>query len=91
MNDLESYSANCNLNGLQTISNEIEIKLGIYLKFYVILYADDTVMMTELSADLQNQPKALQDYCSVRKLKMNTDKSKSKLPRNLNFLLNGEN
>jgi hypothetical protein len=30
MNDLESYLTNCNLNGLQTISNEIEIQLGIY-------------------------------------------------------------
>ena len=27
MNDLESYLTNCNLNGLQTISNEIETQL----------------------------------------------------------------
>jgi hypothetical protein len=55
MNDLESYLTNCNFNGLQTISNEIEIQLGIYLKLFVILYADDTVLMAESSADLQNQ------------------------------------
>jgi hypothetical protein len=55
MNDLESYLTNCKLNGLQTISNEIETQLGIYLKLFVILYADDTVLMAESSADLQNQ------------------------------------
>jgi hypothetical protein len=52
MNDLESYLTNCNFNGLQTISSEIEIQLGIYLKPFVILY---TVLMAESSADLQNQ------------------------------------
>ena len=78
MNDLESYLTNCNLNGLQTISNEIEIQLGIYmyLKLFVILYADDTVLMAESSADLQNQLNSFQDYYSIWKLKVNTDKSK---------------
>jgi hypothetical protein len=51
-----------NLNGLQTISNEIETQLGIYLKLFVILYADDTVLMAESSADLQNQLNSFQDY-----------------------------
>ena len=96
MNDLESYLTNCNLNGLQTISNEIETQLGIYLKLFVILYADDTVLMAESSADLQNRLNSFQDYCSIWKLKVNTDKSnvmvfsRGKLPRNLNFSLNGE-
>ena len=52
MNDLESYLTNCNFNGLQTISSEIEIQLGIYLKPFVILY---TVLMAESSAHLKNQ------------------------------------
>ena len=96
MNDIESYLTSCNLNGLQTISNEIETQLGIYLKLFVILYADATVLMAESSADLQNQLNSFQDYCSIWKLKVNTDKSKvmvfprGKLPRNLNFSLNGE-
>jgi hypothetical protein len=61
MNDLESYLTICNFNGLQAISNEIEIQLGIYLKLFVILYADDTVLMAESSADLQNQLNSFQD------------------------------
>ena len=68
----------------------------IYLKVFVILYADDTVLMAEPSADLKNQLNSFQDYCSVWKLKVNTDTSKvmvlsrGKLPRNLIFSLNGE-
>jgi hypothetical protein len=45
--------------------NEIEIQLVLYLKLFVILYADDTVLMAESSADLQNQLNSFQDYCSV--------------------------
>ena len=77
MNDIESYLKSCNLNGLQTISNEIEIQLGIYLKRFVVSYADDTVLMAESSPHLQNQLNSFQDYCSVWKLKVNTDKSKA--------------
>jgi hypothetical protein len=38
------------------------------------LGADDTVLMAESSADLQNQLNSFQDYCSIWKLKVNTDK-----------------
>ena len=95
MNDLESYLSNCNLDGLQTITNEIEIKLNTYLKLFVILYADDTVLMAESAADLQKQLDSFQDYCTLWKLKVNADKSKimifskGTLPRNLQFNLNG--
>jgi hypothetical protein len=41
-----------------------------------MLYADDTVLMAESSADLQNQLNSFEDYCSIWKLKVNTDKSK---------------
>ena len=64
INDLESYLTNCNLNGLQTISIEIETQLGIYLKLLVILY---TVLMAESSADLQNQLNSFQDYRSIHR------------------------
>ena len=55
---------------------KLKSKLGIYLKIFVILYADDNVLMAESSADRQNQLNSFQDYCSVWKLKVNTDKSK---------------
>ena len=48
LNDLEE-----NVIGLKTISGELENKLNIYLKLFVILYADDTVLMAESDSDLQ--------------------------------------
>jgi hypothetical protein len=42
-----------NVIGLKTISGELENKLNIYLKLFVILYADDTVLMAESDSDLQ--------------------------------------
>ena len=57
------------------------------------MLSDDTVLMAKSSADLQNQLNSFQDYCSIWKLKVNTDKSKvmifsrGKLLRNLNFSL----
>jgi hypothetical protein len=36
-----------NLPGLKTISEKIEENLNIYLKLFVLLYADDTVIMAE--------------------------------------------
>ena len=57
------------------------------------MLSDDTVLMAKSSADLQNQLNSFQNYCSIWKLKVNTDKSKvmifsrGKLLRNLNFSL----
>jgi hypothetical protein len=36
-----------NITGLQTISDEIEINLEIYLKLFILLYADDTALLAE--------------------------------------------
>ena len=45
------------------MSNGIEIHIVIYLMFFLIVYADDTVLMAESSADLQNQLlNSFQDY-----------------------------
>ena len=34
---------------------EIENQLNVYLKLFVIMYADDTVIMSETKEDLQKQ------------------------------------
>ena len=44
-----------NVHGLDSISDDIERELNMYLKLFVILYADDTVLMSESSDDLQKQ------------------------------------
>jgi hypothetical protein len=42
-----------NITGLESISSELEAQLEIYLKIFALLYADDTVLMSETSDGLQ--------------------------------------
>ena len=76
MNDLEKYFLDKNITGLSTIGQELEDKLFIYLKLFILLYADDTVFMAESGADLQNQLDWFCEYCKQWKLKVNIDKTK---------------
>jgi hypothetical protein len=41
------------VEGLKTVSSELKDKLNLYLKLFIILYVEDTVIMTESAADLQ--------------------------------------
>jgi hypothetical protein len=53
LNDLQSFLEKEKLPGLKTISEKIEENLNIYLKLFVLLYADDTVInMAESREDL---------------------------------------
>ena len=47
--------------GLKTLSDELE--LGYYVKFFVIMYADDTALVVESTSNLQNILNLFQEYC----------------------------
>jgi hypothetical protein len=53
--NLSSSYLNKNITGLQTISDEIENNLDIYLKLFILLYVDDTALLAETANDLQTQ------------------------------------
>ena len=53
-----------------------EADLGCYIKLSVIMYADDTVLISDSSEGLQNGLDALYDYCQDWKLKVNESKTK---------------
>ena len=53
--DIDTFLENKNITGLQTISDEIENNLDIYLKLFILLYADDTALLAETANDLQTQ------------------------------------
>ena len=97
LNDLESFFQDKHVNGLNIITNEIEEELNIYLKLYVFLYADDTVLFSESANDLQLQLNTFCEYCNIWKLKVNAEKTKivifsnGRLPNNLHFLYDGNN
>ena len=46
-----------------------------YLKLYVLLYADDTIIMAESPNELQLALNALSEYCTQWKLKINVEKN----------------
>ena len=48
----------------------------MFLKLYLLLYADDTVIFSESKEDLQLALNGMSDYCSLWKLKVNVLKTK---------------
>lgn len=97
VNDLEDFLQSKNIVGLKSISDEIESELNLFLKLFTILYADDTVLLSESPTDLQKQLDSLNNYCNIWKLKVNVDKSKivifskGRLPNNMSFKYNDIN
>jgi hypothetical protein len=92
INDLESF-----LEGLNSVSDESESHLNLYIKLFAILYADDTVLLPESAIkDLQKQLDSMSEYCNFWKLGVNIEKSKvmvfsrGQLPRVMIFLYNGK-
>ena len=80
LSDLRDYLGT-KYNGLSFINNNIpdllnDINLDTYLKLYVLLYADDTVILAESPRELQLALDAMDQYCTLWKLKINVSKTK---------------
>ena len=80
LNDFEYYVSR-QYRGLAQLSHDISLNLSdddveIFLRLYVLLYADDTIVMAESPQELQLALNAVCDYCHSWKLKVNTDKTK---------------
>ena len=69
LNDLEQFMEDKNITGLESISSELEAQLEIYLKMFALLYADDTVLMSETSDWLQTLLNNFYEYSKLWKLK----------------------
>lgn len=52
-----------------------------YLKLSILLYADDTVIMTESAYDLQHALNEFEVWCKQLKLNVNVEKRKKKFQR----------
>lgn len=95
MNDLEQFFIDSNISGIKCISEELADELNIYLKLFLLLYADDTVLMSESISDLQCQLDNFSIYCKMWKLTVNIKKtkimvfSKGKVPNNVSFHIDG--
>jgi len=91
LNDLETFLERNNVTDLKTLSDELEQEIGYYVTLFVIMYADDTVLLAESASNLQNMLNLFHEYCLKWKLKVNIDKtkimifSKGRLPTNIHF------
>ena len=88
LNDLEEFLLTKDIVGLKSITDELETELEIYLKIFVMLYADDTILLAESAENLQVQLNAFVDNWEM---KVNVNKAKimvfgfGKLRKNLKF------
>jgi len=79
LNDFEYYVSR-NYDGLKEIASDCSSYLSdddveIYLRLYVLLYADDTIVMAESAEQLQLALNAVYNYCNDWKLTVNTQKT----------------
>ena len=62
--------------GLESLTDDIQNELEVFMKMYVLLYADDTIILAETATELQNSLYGLASYCSKWSLQVNIDKTK---------------
>ena len=74
LNDLERY---LDFNGVQGIPCEtLDDQLHVYLKIFILLYEDDTVVLSDNRNDLQEALNVFEQYCEEWKLTVNIEKTK---------------
>jgi hypothetical protein len=49
--------------------------IDVYVKLFLLLYADDTVLLAESKTDLQNALNAMSEYCNIWNLVVNKAKT----------------
>lgn len=92
LNDLEHFLNSKNVDGVKC--DFVTDEIVIYFKLLVLMYADDTVLFSDNSYDLQKSLNFFQEYCTLWKLNVNISKTKivifgrGKLKQKLHFFLN---
>ena len=76
MNEFISHSYNGLILSDAINPNPDDADVALYLKLYLLLYADDTIVLAESEAELQAALHAVQHYRHNWKLEINVDKTK---------------
>ena len=94
LNDLENFM---NISGCRGIETDVQDEeFMIFLIFFVILYADDTIILSDDPKEFQDILTAFHEFCKLWKLDINTNKTKITIfgdySRNqrLSFKINGK-
>ena len=94
LNDLEKFLQSKDNNGIEIAINDDNIEL--YIKLFAILYADDTILMSDDEKQFQNLLNYFAEYCKKWHLKINISKTKIMIfggntrANNKIFTLNGD-
>ena len=75
LNDFDE-SMRCTFQGLKTLDNDTQKELETFMRLYVLLYADDTIILAESADELQDALNGLSEYCRKWSLKVNIGKTK---------------
>ena len=76
LNDLNNFFSANNIQGIICQNHELDDDIVIFLKLFLLLYADDTVILSESAEDLQTALNVYKNYCRMWKLSVNITKSK---------------
>lgn len=77
LNDLHQYFLQIDLTDCVEIPNPNHVNMmHAYLKIFILLYADDTVVISETASSLQRELNIYAQYCDKWKLTVNISKSK---------------
>ncbi len=76
LNDLEQFLGARGISDLQSVTSDMFHHLDIYVKLFLLLYADDTILMSESKSGLQDALDYFHQYCIQWKLQVNTSKTK---------------
>jgi hypothetical protein len=63
LNDLQDFWEGLNIKKIDSICRDIENELIVYLKILILLYADDTILLSESRDDLQIMLNEFSTYC----------------------------
>ena len=96
LNDVEAFFRENGAQGIFCGSHDQDETIATFLKIFILLYADDTVILCDSAESLQKSLNIYAQYCATWKLTVNLDKSKimifSKRGNQLQtFSLNGTN
>ena len=73
---MEQFFVENNVNDLENIRNMCSENLNIFVRLFSLLYADDTIILSETEADMQYALAIFEKYCHQWKLKVNLQNTK---------------
>ena len=73
---MEQFFVENSVNDLENIRNMCSENWNIFVKLFSLLYADDTIILSDTEADMQYALTIFEKYCHHWKLTVNLQKTK---------------